>query len=431
MKTRYRFPGLCGCLFLAVSASTFAQGPLTPTGPPAPTMRSLDQIEARIPLAGGSTPITISQSGSYYLTGDLNVTGGDAITITVNRVTLDLNGYSITSSASPAAGTAINLAGSGARTNITIVNGRVGGGVSESGGNFSGNGFASGIDYAGNAPFNVRVTGVSVSGCLNNGINLSTNNSTMAESCAIKFVGGTGITADSIVHCTAYICGADGLYATAVSDSYAEVVADGRGIFAATASNCTGLNDSTGGYGVYVSNAASNCLGRSSGGNGLFCAGTACNCYGFSTGTATGLYAAVAANGCSGQSSSGTGLAATNANNSSGNSSSGVGMQIFGTATGCTGTVSGAGSTTTGLTANNAINCKGQSVGGIGLQAIDAASNCSGTSNSGTGLDAALANTCRGTSTSGTGLHATIANSCIGTSTSGTGVIATNKYNMP
>src|SRR5450631_969089 len=82
--------------------SAFPQGNLTPPGAPAPTMKTLDQIEARTPIS--SAPFTISTPGSYYLTANLPVTTGNAIVISANNVTLDLNGFTISSTASPAGG---------------------------------------------------------------------------------------------------------------------------------------------------------------------------------------------------------------------------------------------------------------------------------------------------------------------------------------
>ena len=88
-------------------------------------MKTLQQIEPRTPIA--TAPFTISASGSYYLTKNLTVTAGDAITITADNVSLDLNGFAISSTASPAGGTAILL--SGGRQNIHIGNGAITGGV--------------------------------------------------------------------------------------------------------------------------------------------------------------------------------------------------------------------------------------------------------------------------------------------------------------
>jgi hypothetical protein len=56
-------------------------------------MKTLDEVEPRIPIS--SLPFAISESGSYYLTGNLR-TRGNGITVTANDVTIDLMGYAIT-----------------------------------------------------------------------------------------------------------------------------------------------------------------------------------------------------------------------------------------------------------------------------------------------------------------------------------------------
>ena len=89
----------------------FAQGSLTPPGAPAPTMKTLAQVEPRTPI--GSAPFTISQPGSYYLT--TNLTG--AVTIAADNVTLDLMGFAIR----PASGTAISQTGT--RSRLLVRNG--------------------------------------------------------------------------------------------------------------------------------------------------------------------------------------------------------------------------------------------------------------------------------------------------------------------
>lgn len=83
-------------LGFVMAASPALSGNLEPPGPPAPSMKPLDAVEARTPIS--SLPFTISQSGSYYLIGDLTASGSSSgITVvgSATHVTLDLKGYSL------------------------------------------------------------------------------------------------------------------------------------------------------------------------------------------------------------------------------------------------------------------------------------------------------------------------------------------------
>lgn len=88
------------------TTAIFAQGPLTPPGAPAPTMKSLDEIHSKVADVGerrtpiSSLPFTISASGSYYLTGNLSVSSGDGITVSTSNVTIDMNGFTLSGAAS-------------------------------------------------------------------------------------------------------------------------------------------------------------------------------------------------------------------------------------------------------------------------------------------------------------------------------------------
>lgn len=77
---------------LAAMTSTYAQGPLAPPGAPAPTMKTLQQVEPRTPI--DSLPFNITMPGSYYLTGNL-ITSGTGIRILADSVTIDLNGFTL------------------------------------------------------------------------------------------------------------------------------------------------------------------------------------------------------------------------------------------------------------------------------------------------------------------------------------------------
>lgn len=114
---------------LLAPVGAFGQGTLAPPGAPAPTMKSLDQVEARTIVNAANTPgdasstFIISQPGSYYLTG--NITGGagkHGISIQADDVTLDLNGFALISGGS---GTVRGINVPAARTNLCIRNGSV------------------------------------------------------------------------------------------------------------------------------------------------------------------------------------------------------------------------------------------------------------------------------------------------------------------
>ena len=97
-------------------------------------MKTLDQIEARTPIPKGFASFdpgphfTITQPGSYYLTGNVEVGPGHGIVINSSNVTLDLNGFALISKTeSPASGKAIYLGPNVA--SIIIKNGTITGGA--------------------------------------------------------------------------------------------------------------------------------------------------------------------------------------------------------------------------------------------------------------------------------------------------------------
>ena len=370
MKTKLLLTTIVSAFFILPSA--FGQGPLTPPGAPAPTMKTLAQIEPRTAITNTASAVTITNSGSYYLTGNLTVSSGDAITIAANGVTLDLKGFTVRSALASPAGSGILL--TNALRDITILNGHILGGLTNNGfGVYGGNGFANGIAISSNAPANVLVANVTVSGCPIYGIQLAVLaeglvNATVVEACTVRTVGSVGILASTIKGCEVTDCGGFAIYGDHVSDCRGAGGNGAYGVYAVTAQNCTG-SSSGNGHGIDATTAL-NCTGNNSG-NGLgISATTALNCYGNNFSVGTGLFADTAQN-CYGYSiTSGTGINATTAQN-----------------------------------------CHGVSGG------------------SGTGIFTDLAQGCYGQSTSGTGLNAFIANSCHGISTSGTPLSVTHNVN--
>lgn len=102
-----------------------------PGGPVTATMKTLQEVEPRVPvqsLSGSATAVySITQPGSYYLTGDiLGAAGKNGIEIANVQVTLDLSGFNVTGV--PGALTGI-VAGGGASVRNGAVNAWPGGGV--------------------------------------------------------------------------------------------------------------------------------------------------------------------------------------------------------------------------------------------------------------------------------------------------------------
>ncbi len=137
LKTRHLFQLAAAFLFTAVNGQTsitYAQGVLTPPGAPAPTMKSLAQIEPRVDITtlSGNTycQYLITNSGAYYLTANITgVTGKCAIRIEADHVSLDLGGFVVRGVDPTFAGIQVTKAQKG----ITIANGTLtgwgGGGV--------------------------------------------------------------------------------------------------------------------------------------------------------------------------------------------------------------------------------------------------------------------------------------------------------------
>ena len=237
MKTK-----LLAVLAIAAVSALLAQGPLTPPGAPAPTMKTLQQIEPRTEINATNTPgdadsiFKITQSGSYYLSGNLTgVAAKYGIEIAANDVTLDLNGFALN-------GVAGSLGGVGVTAIV--------GGLAVMNGTARGWG-QSGVG-AGNAPAgtfeNLRLTGNGFSGLIA-GANATVTRCTARSNTGhgIVVLGGSVVTA-----CTASLNTDAGINAAGVGCSVSDCVAEsntGDGIFAnagSTITHCVARGNGTG-----------------------------------------------------------------------------------------------------------------------------------------------------------------------------------------
>lgn len=206
---------------LSYAPFAWTQGSLTPPGSPAATMKTLEQTEPRIPIS--SVPVTITQSGSYYLTGNLTAgSGHDGITVDADDVAIDLNGFTLTG-AGVTSGYGILL--ESFHKNLTVFNGKLVGWAGNVKAAIYGVGSISWIDrvqisdcfygiYGSN--IGVKITACAVSGCQNDGIWVGRGG--MIENCISFDNGQCGIVAleNSIVsQCTVWsnaFFGIDGRY---------------------------------------------------------------------------------------------------------------------------------------------------------------------------------------------------------------------------
>jgi parallel beta-helix repeat protein len=276
---------VAGVALLAVPCAS--AGPITPPpGPVGSTHKTLTEVEPRTAINAVNTPgdanslFKITQSGSYYLTGNLTgVSGKHGIEVAASDVTIDLMGFALQATETAMDGVATE----GTRSGITIRNGII-----------SGWGQA-GIDLEqGGSGSGAIIESVQAR---QNAVGINVGRSSIVRSCVItgNRVDGMVIDERSVVEsCVASENGGVGI-----------VIGDGS-----VASNCQVWSNESFGLIMRSSSAATNCVANNNGQSGIFAssAGTISGCTTNSNG-AHGIQAQFSTiYGCSAMSNQGGGI---------------------------------------------------------------------------------------------------------------------------
>lgn len=173
---------------LLVSVVSYA-GSLNPPADPAPTMKTLDEVEPRIAINDENTPgdpnstYIISEPGSYYLTGNFTCTTKHGILIDADDVTVDLMGYRIWCSYSkPPENDGIHITAD--HKNINIKNGTIASDRSTAGPVIVIRGFLHGI-YAESGNQGITIKNICINDSRDAGIWIDYSSCNKVEDCTI------------------------------------------------------------------------------------------------------------------------------------------------------------------------------------------------------------------------------------------------------
>lgn len=273
------FLGAAGLAGAAYVASRAAAGPLSPPpGTVISTGRTLTEIYNRIPPAGttavgltaipgGTSGVSISAPGSYILTGNLSSNDTSVITISSPDVTLDLNGYTVSSTNVGLFAAVISLDGFVDRT--AIRNGKLVGSTNAIAGN--------------SVVAEVMLEDLWMSGQRSTGINLNAGNQGrhLLRRCHVVRLGAAALPTETLTNLTGFVISGPGVR---VEDCSVSAFAY-AGLGTPTRTGIR-INNLSGFGGVLVSHCSVSSATAATG-NGLLLSGTAvyrdCTSMNFST----------------------------------------------------------------------------------------------------------------------------------------------------
>ncbi len=226
-------------LAVASCASTIAlAGPLSPpVGPVASTSKPLSEIEPRIAINATNTPgdadslFRITQPGSYYLTANVvGVANKHGIEIASSGVSIDLNGFNVSGTASVTNVSGVIVTQSGLSA-IEVRNGTVRGWRSF------------GIDLG---TFNASICTVrNIRTTVNFAGGMSVGEATTITGCVASNNTGDGILAsrgNTITNCSAFFNGGTGIFLSIGSTVSSSSASQNGGTGISTQSGCTVTN---------------------------------------------------------------------------------------------------------------------------------------------------------------------------------------------
>lgn len=267
---------IAGAAGIALLASA---GDLTPPpGPPAPTMKTLTEVEPRTPveslLGDAEALYLIDQPGSYYLTGNITgVSGLHGIKIDADDVTLDLNGFALYGgTGSESAVFAYE------RENLVVRNGTVDGWEAATHGYavlvIARNGRLEGLHVSNTGAGGIRAVQCTVAACSasNTGGGISVEYGTILNCFANDCYAGIGASwGSTVTNCTAVNSDTYGFGGSKVTFAHCTAHSnggDGFGVTDGIVKDCTSVSNTGDGFSV-TGGSVMNCTSASNTGDGI------------------------------------------------------------------------------------------------------------------------------------------------------------------